>query len=356
MCYIGVHATALKTIAMIVNSKRDILNVVQGNPIHLREYSFDENYTALNELLIELTKGSGHPPISELTCKHICISCSSVRSDLDRLEIIKILIALGFQSIPNIITGDGAVALAGGSLVDEGIAITVGSGSTVYGIDSSDNEFLVGGWSTLIGEDPGGYEIARRALTSIIRAYDGRGIECNILRNLVLERCGVKSIEELVSMLVTVRSVGYSAKIAEIVLAVIKAAEVMNDSVAQDILDDICEELFNGFCVVRKKLQWQAKPIKVVLEGGIIENSLYLRNKLEKVIQQSSNDTEIGLAIFRPVVGATLFALSDNLKVPKLPKNPLLIKVSIAEFLQRQSDLMMPFYRNLLLAPGSDNI
>jgi hypothetical protein len=130
----------------------------------------------------------------------------------------------------------------------------------------------------------------------------------------------------------------------------------MNDSVAQDILDDICEELFNGFCVVRKKLQWQAKPIKVVLEGGIIENSLYLRNKLEKVIQQSSNDTEIGLAIFRPVVGATLFALSDNLKVPKLPKNPLLIKVSIAEFLQRQSDLMMPFYRNLLLAPGSDNI
>lgn len=351
MCYVGIHATALHTTALLIDSQSQIKAIVDGPAFHLREFDEAKNYTVLHNLLTDLVVQASYPPLSDSNCRSICIVSPSVRTDWDRYNVIKILNMGGWARIPITIASDGPATLTAGTLTNVGIAITVGSGSTIYGINSDGNEWQVGGWSTIMGEDPGGLEIARMALNAVILGIDGRREPCEKLTQHIFSLLKINNIDELIATIDLFRRMEFRAKIADIVPAVVKAVEESEDLVAKKIFDKIAKRLFQGFQVVQHRLNWTNGGHLVVFEGGVIENSKYLYKRLKNLIDSSASiDVPIRYAYYRPVVGATLFALAQGPKLPPQAKIELLER-EINEFIQSTEVPMKAHYQNLLLGP-----
>ena len=58
-----------------------------------------------------------------------------------------------------------------------GVIAIAGTGSIVYGIGQSGNWVRAGGWGPLLGDEAGAYDIAMRALRTVLAAHDGSGPE-----------------------------------------------------------------------------------------------------------------------------------------------------------------------------------
>ena len=103
----------------------------------------------------------------------------------DEIRRVHETFAFGTTSgIPILPVNEGAATLAGGMLSDTGIAITMGSGSFVYGQDIHGMEYHYGGWGPVLGEDPDAFLIGRLALDAILHAADGLA-DIRIGRNIL---------------------------------------------------------------------------------------------------------------------------------------------------------------------------
>src|SRR6202041_813172 len=77
-----------------------------------------------------------------------------------------------------------------------GVIAIAGTGSIVYGRDSSGNTARAGGWGFAISDDGSGHWIGRRAISALLRARD-EGRE-TALTALILEAWKLESIDALV--------------------------------------------------------------------------------------------------------------------------------------------------------------
>src|SRR5699024_6065353 len=90
----------------------------------------------------------------------------------------KILLALDF------IDHDALAALASGSFGDSGMVLIAGTGSIAYNFSSDFKKISrVGGWGYIFGDEGSGFDIGRKAITSVLKQLDGRGKET------VLSKC-----------------------------------------------------------------------------------------------------------------------------------------------------------------------
>jgi N-acetylglucosamine kinase-like BadF-type ATPase len=160
---------------------------------------------------------------------------------------------------------DAHIALAAGTEAREGIVLIAGTGSVAYGRDASGGEDRVGGWGYLLGDEGSGYEIGRRALTAVLRQFDGRGPQ-TALTELVLNAYRLPEPTALIPLVYGEQA--SREQVARAARLVFEAA-AMGDAVAQSLLEHAAGELASHVVALLQKMNFTAQRVHVVLAGGL---------------------------------------------------------------------------------------
>lgn len=205
---------------------------------------------------------------------------------------------------------DIRIALAGGLGGQPGIAVIAGTGSAGYGRAADGRTAKAGGWGALIDDAGGGYWLARRALSLVARASDGRCPPTK-LTAAALDFFGIQKTTEILGKLYpTPPPRDQLARLAPRVFAAAKAG----DELAQQLVAEGAEELARIAAATAQNLFGQA-PAPVVLTGGLAMNRAY-RDAFSEALTRLAPSLRLADTQYAPVVGALLLASAAAAQVP----------------------------------------
>lgn len=184
-----------------------------------------------------------------------------------------------------------------------GVLLIAGTGSIVWARDREGVEYRVGGWGRFLGDEGSGYRIGLDGLRTLTRAEDGR-TEPTRMREPLLERCDVSSVDELVAW--TDRA--SKAEVAALAPVVIEWAE-RGDHGAREVVDGAIEALCVHLAAVAAAMGTgpdERSSVEVVPWGGLVAPG----GPLEK--RMTATMTEMGFPVrareIDPPMGAARLA------------------------------------------------
>ncbi|KAL3643747.1 hypothetical protein CASFOL_014562 [Castilleja foliolosa] len=240
----------------------------------------------------------------------VCLGVSGVNHPSDQERI---LIWMS-SNIKIYVKNDAVAALASGTMGKlHGCVLISGTGCIAYGFTEDGREARAAGAGPLLGDWGSGYGIASRALTAVVKAHDGRGLE-TMLTDCFLKSLGLSSPDEIIGW--TYADTSW-ARIAALVPLVVSCAEA-GDQVAHEILIDAVQELVLSVTAVVQRLHLAGEDgndtFPVVMVGGVLEAN----NKkwdIGKEVTDSILKAYPGACPIRPkvdpAVGAALFAWNN---------------------------------------------
>jgi glucosamine kinase len=202
---------------------------------------------------------------------------------------------------------DIAIALAGGTGGQPGIALIVGTGSSCYGRNAAGENWRSGGWGYIVDDYGSGFYLGQKGLEAVIRAADGRGAQ-TALSAPMLTGLGIHDLNEVMHRIYYPRLA--HTDIAALAPIVVQVAEQQNDVIAQSIIQRGCDELALMVATVTGKLQLGA-DVLVVPVGSLGTVNLYYRQVLEKAITRLLPQARIRQAVAPAVIGAAFLALEQ---------------------------------------------
>ena len=238
----------------------------------------------------------------------VFIGMGGVISQADVDVVLGMVNDLGWR--PNILMDvavDIAIALAGGTGGQPGIALIVGTGSSCYGRNAAGETWRSGGWGYIMDDYGSGFYLGQKALEAVIRAADGRG-EPTALTAPVMAGLGIHDLNEIMHRIYYPRL--DHTGIAALAPIVVQVAEQQHDATAQAIIERGCSELALMVATVTQRLQLGA-DVLVVPVGSLGTVNLYYRKALEKAITRLLPQARIRQAVAPAVIGAAILALEQ---------------------------------------------
>ena len=206
------------------------------------------------------------------------------------------------------ITHDAGIALTGSLGGEPGIVVIAGTGSIAYGRNAEGSTARAGGWGYALGDEGGGFWIARQALRAALRFEEGWGPP-TALRARLIDATGSRSANHLMHRFYT--SEFPRARIARLALQVNDAAE-SGDPIAQQILSDAARELVTIAQAVRGQLFDAAAPVLCSYAGGVFHSRLVTAAFQIEIARQP------GLQLIAPLHDPAWGALSQAVRLSRL--------------------------------------
>jgi len=202
---------------------------------------------------------------------------------------------------------DAAIALAGATTGNPGVVLISGTGSVAFGINKDGEKGRVGGWGYLIGDEGSGFDIGRKGLAAVFRAYDGRGKE-TVLLDRLMSHFKVKKLDEIIDII-------YSDKmkvdvVSSLAPLIVEAARE-GDAVSQKILMDTVKELSLIAITLIRRLNMENEEFELVLLGGIFKVKDLIADPVQQNIVKVAPKCRAITPRFKPAVGAVLMALKE---------------------------------------------
>ncbi len=300
---IGIDGGGTKTHSLLVGIDGTVLAESFGGPSQLQ--TIGPKHCAI--LLFDLIKEC---------CQKVKCSADSLQSVVlgiagagrasDRTELADALIAQGVKkkfTIKNItIESDARIALEAAFAGGPGIVLIAGTGSiAVY--RTEDGEIIrAGGWGKLIGDEGGGYAIARDALSAIMKQFDGRSEKTELTKK-AFSLFNLSSHDELIQKLYheQLDIPSFAPKVFE--------AAVERDRVANQILIKNANELAELVRVLVMHVRPKMK-LPVSLMGGLLESENIYSKILKVKIISSLPNVVVQKPKFPPAFGAAIIGLN----------------------------------------------
>lgn len=200
---------------------------------------------------------------------------------------------------------------------EPGIAVIAGTGSIAFGKNEKGEAARALGWGWIFDDEGSAFWIARKALLSAAKYYDGRGPKTSLMDALIKEF----NLEDFLDIIYVVqrdmkRDPAKIAKIAKIVDKV--AAE--GDDVARGILTDAGVKLAEAACCVARRLDITFKPIIVGGVGSVFKSTIVNASFSNRLTQELAQvRIRPPLFEYKPVIGSAVLALK-NLGVTDIEK------------------------------------
>lgn len=215
----------------------------------------------------------------------------------------------GLELRPEVPVGvdlDIAIALAGGTGGQPGIALIVGTGSSCYGRNAAGETWRSGGWGYIIDDYGSGFYLGQKALEAVIRSADGRSGP-TALTEPVMAGLGITDLNQVMHRIYYPRLAHTDmAALAPIVVQVAEAG----DETARTIIERGCDELALMVATTTCKLNLGAEPL-IVPVGSLGTVNAYYRSMLERSIEAVVPLARIREAIAPAVIGAAFLALQQ---------------------------------------------
>lgn len=197
------------------------------------------------------------------------------------------------------VESDARIALEGAFSGKPGSILIAGTGSIMFGKDSSGNIHRVGGFGRYLGDEGSGFVIGRKGLVAVSKELDGRGGP-TLITKLVNEKLKINSTETLINKIYR-----DNLDIASVAPLVLNAAE-SNDEAALRIIDEESEELILHIKAMIKKINQHVFNLAFI--GGIISSENIYSKTLKMKIKEQLPSVNLKLPDFPPEMGAVLMA------------------------------------------------
>lgn len=200
---------------------------------------------------------------------------------------------------------DKVNALASVTAGRPGVVVIAGTGTIAYGENGRGRRADASGWGYLLGDEGGGFWIARRAIAAACRAYDGRGKPTALTERLPAA-AGVRGLWDLHEMI-------YSGRLSRAEMAAlaatVEAAAGDGDGAARGILREGGRELGLAAGAVARRLGMHRGRPTVGMVGGVFRGSAEVRRAFRREVRRHVPGAAFASARLAPVFGAVLLAL-----------------------------------------------
>jgi len=199
---------------------------------------------------------------------------------------------------------DAMIALVGALVDRPGVIIIAGTGSIALGRNERGERVRVGGWGYMLGDEGGGFYIARAALAAVMRAYDGREENTRLTAGL-LEALGFSDPQEIIPRIY--RQGMSHTEMAALAPVVFRAARE-GDRVADGIIQRAGRELGLMAAAAIRLLGMEQGEVEVGLVGSVFKSRELLLDAMRNGLG-SEMTARFVTPRLNPAGGAVIMAL-----------------------------------------------
>ncbi|HXI14701.1 MAG TPA: BadF/BadG/BcrA/BcrD ATPase family protein [Thermoanaerobaculia bacterium] len=299
--FVGVDGGGSKTAAVVVDRRMKIIGRGLAGPSNYLRVGIEEATINIDKAIASAIATARADP-SQVGYTYCGIAGSDHPKHRARMiEALRSLFPLGNFTVDS----DARIALIGGVGLHPGIVVIAGTGSVAFGRNESGKEARAGGWGPTIGDEGSGYSIARRGLSAIVRAYDGRGPQ-TALTDLLCTVHGLCQPEDLPTFVYAPTT--RVASIAAYGKMVIDAARA-GDRIAKEIVSSEGYELGKTVLAVARKLEMETGPFAVAYFGGAFRAGDLLVGPMREALLAGAPEAEVRPPIETAVEGAARMAI-----------------------------------------------
>jgi len=297
---IGIDGGGTKTEAVIMDVAYRVLGSGIAGPSNPLRVGIANAAAAIREAI---DKACEEAQVRRSDIRWAEVGLAGARREELRLRMREALSETGISEIE--VVGDADIALYGATDGEPGLVVIAGTGSICCGINGSGKQLCAGGWGPIVGDEGGASWIARRALSAIARAADGRGPE-TALAAAAIAYFHISATDDLSTAiyaptLTNERIAGFARRVA-------KAARA-KDQVAREILAQAGKELGLAAAAVIRRLKMERELFQVAFVGGVFSDGgeLVLASMREEV-KKIAAKAYLAPPRFSPAVAAARMA------------------------------------------------
>lgn len=251
-------------------------------------------------IIAETTRRAAAAAGVTLPADAMVVGAAGAGREAERVELARALERAGVAAAVRIVM-DVEVALRAAFGRGPGILLNAGTGSIAVAHDSQGVLRRAGGYGWQLGDEGGGYWLARRALAAVGRAQDGRG-DAGGLPQRLLGALGLATFDDLVAWC----AIATPAQLAQLATEVLAAARD-GDPAAGALLAQSARELA---ALIHALERWFAAntEVPVVLAGGMLAPSAPLRALVRDAVALLMPRAQFREGDLDPVAGAVELA------------------------------------------------
>ena len=168
--FIGIDGGGTKTSAVAADERGTVLGQVTAGPTNPNGDDIERIRTVFHTIKQQLT-----PFVSDWEDAVVFAGIAGVIHPVIHRKVSACLREV-FSGVARLdLDHDGMNALAAVTYGDPGVVQIAGTGSLTFGLGKQGKRCRIGGWGYLIGDEGSGFDLGRRALIRVMKAYDGRG-------------------------------------------------------------------------------------------------------------------------------------------------------------------------------------
>ena len=281
---LGLDGGGTATKITVAGPGGDVLARHTAGPLNVNGQSPAQFHETLAEVLDWLSTSGFRPE----ACGGVGVGAAGVSNPQARQLIAEAFAAGGFRA-PVHTYSDGETALAAAFPDCRGVILVAGTGSICLGRRENGETVRAGGYGHLADDGGSAYAIAIAIFSAVVRAEDGR-IGPTLLRQLVMEKLGVSSLEDMIGYLYDPsRSKGEIASAA----VVLEPAAAAGDGAAELIVRQSAEELD---LLARTVMDRMPEETGVALAGSVLLKNRAIQDAVRRRIQVRRPDVCIVLS------------------------------------------------------------
>lgn len=279
---LAIDGGGTKTIAVITDQKGTILGRGKAGASNYqavgRENAKQSLISAINHALQSIRQFYNQTEKMYFECAVFALAGIDTKKDHVIVnEIVnEVIHSLPIQIKSIIIENDGLSTLLGATKNSPGLLLISGTGSIAFYHDGHGNYVRAGGWGHRVGDEGSGYWIGKEAIRAVLKMYDGRE-KTSILSNLIINHFQFSNIEDLYNWVYSDR---YSVDDVSSLTLIVEKAANQGDEVSRRILDSAVFELEQLLLAVLKRGVHNKGNLSLILQGGVLHNNFYIRQKL----------------------------------------------------------------------------
>jgi N-acetylglucosamine kinase-like BadF-type ATPase len=301
--FIGIDGGGSKTLALLGDDTGKLYLMQQAESSNMKSKPWEKVKLLLVDL-IEKTRILGGIAASDLA--GIYLGLAGAERYEDKRRVIVAITGLCPQA-KIIVQNDAIPALAAGTWGKAGLILIAGTGSIACFYDPYSQQYQrVGGWGYIFGDEGSGFDLGKRAVTHVLRAFDGRG-EATALTELILKWLRLQSPAELITFLY--ENTEMRREIAALSTLVFTAAR-QKDRIAEQLIEQAIEDLCGLLIPICQKLNPKL-TLPLVLNGGIFQDEAFRLQFIRKAKANLPLES-INSANHPPILGSYILALQDS--------------------------------------------
>lgn len=293
---IGVDVGNTKTSYALVCSDGNVVQFYKGPGANYQEIGKEEMVLRLGAAYNLILKEQGIS-ISDIVFIYIGAAGADTPEDF---RILREEFAKAAPGVPFDFENDGWIALHSGTCGNPGMVVTCGTGNTNFARNSAGKKMRIGGLDDHLGDELGGFALARTATNAAMRSEDRRD-DPTILSRLIPEAFGLSSTAELINY-------ELDKKLVTKIIHIFFQAAQMGDGLALSICWDMVREVLKIVQEFYYRLFQDEEEFTLVLEGTVFKQKLEPFTNMLTLALKQRYKVNIVVPEHDPVVGSVFLA------------------------------------------------